>query len=470
MLQPLAIAAILVVMFLPPRHGVLVLCFSLPLATFAVLGNVLLSDLLVMALYVVTVVQVLRTRRVMPKAARAPLVWLALLLLWAGLGAWFMPRIFHHASDVTTLRQVDGRFVIGSFLLEPGGGNAMQFMRLTLSAGAFAAIATLRLGADPHRLVVHALAVATIVHILLAGLDWVGHTLGFPWIMSPIRTLPQAILIDQHYPGLRRLIGGFTEPASFGLFTLGLYGFWLRFTLAARQYRWPALCAVVLGCLAVRSTSAAALGGFFVITLLAAMGPGGFFRSGIRRSARQRRAIPFGVILLALAPAVIAGVIVLFQLSPDVQAVLGTGLFDKLTSQSATERLGWNAQAIENLKDSFGLGLGIGSARASSWGLSVLANLGLPGAFLFGGFLYSVLRQTSNGHQRRDDCTPIIDALRWGCFSILLQSMLTAPFPNLGVPFFVMAGFCVALRQEGCAQSSTTGSRARAVPPRRVLP
>ncbi|SHG85867.1 hypothetical protein SAMN04488044_1453 [Cognatishimia maritima] len=470
MLLPFAIAAILVVMFLPPRHGVLVLCFSLPLATFAVLGNVLLSDLLVMALCVAIFVQVLLTRRVMLKTAQGPLVWLALLLLWAGLGAWFMPRIFDHASDVVTLRQVDGRFVIDSFLLEPSGANATQFVRLVLSAGAFAAIATPRLGADPHRVVLRAVAVATIVHITLSGLDWMGHAFGVPWLMSPVRTLPQAILVNQHYPGLRRLIGGFTEPASFGLFTLGLYAFWLRFALAAWQSLWPALCAVVLGGFAVRSTSAAAMGGFAAITILAALGPGGFLHRGFGRGSQRRNAISFGVILFSLAPVLIAGAIVIVQLFPDVRAVLETGLLGKLTSQSATERLGWNAQAIENLKDSFGLGLGIGSARASSWGLSVLANLGLPGALLYGGFLYSVLRHPSGGDRRWNDCTPTIDALRWGCFAILLQSMLTAPFPNLGVPFFVMAGFCVALRQAGQQGSSATGSRARAVPPRRVLP
>ena len=60
----------------------------------------------------------------------------------------------------------------------------------------------------------------------------------------------------------------------------------------------------------------------------------------------------------------------------------------KPNSESAIERGMWNAQSIQNFFDTFGLGVGLGSTRSSSWPISVLAQLGAIGGI---GILITVI-------------------------------------------------------------------------------
>ena len=51
----------------------------------------------------------------------------------------------------------------------------------------------------------------------------------------------------------------------------------------------------------------------------------------------------------------------------------------------------WNAVAFRNALDTWGLGVGIGGARASSYALVLLSNVGVPGVLLYLLFATKVL-------------------------------------------------------------------------------
>src|SRR5262249_45918398 len=58
-------------------------------------------------------------------------------------------------------------------------------------------------------------------------------------------------------------------------------------------------------------------------------------------------------------------------------------VFNKADSESGQERSYWNEVGLKNLVDTYGLGVGMGSSRTSSWIVSVLSQLGIFGTILF---------------------------------------------------------------------------------------
>ena len=64
--------------------------------------------------------------------------------------------------------------------------------------------------------------------------------------------------------------------------------------------------------------------------------------------------------------------------------MLKAATVNKSTWDSALERGSWNAQSLRNFIDTYGIGVGLGSTRSSSWPISVLAQLGIIGAITFG--------------------------------------------------------------------------------------
>jgi hypothetical protein len=57
-------------------------------------------------------------------------------------------------------------------------------------------------------------------------------------------------------------------------------------------------------------------------------------------------------------------------------------VINKSTSSSGLERTYWNLKSLQGFVDTSGLGIGLGSSRASSWPIAVLSQLGLLGALM----------------------------------------------------------------------------------------
>ena len=77
--------------------------------------------------------------------------------------------------------------------------------------------------------------------------------------------------------------------------------------------------------------------------------------------------------------------------SAYVKGLLDGMIFNKLSTASGVERSAWNSQALQNVIDTFGFGVGNGSVRASSFPIAVLASLGIIGALMFGMFFFTLL-------------------------------------------------------------------------------
>jgi hypothetical protein len=102
-----------------------------------------------------------------------------------------------------------------------------------------------------------------------------------------------------------------------------------------------------------------------------------------------------------LAPILATTLLLFLVLQEDtwlfVQDLVNKTVFDKLASSSGTERSSMNTQALINVFDTYGLGVGVGSTRTSSFLLVVPASVGVLGSLIYGAFMVCLLKASPAG-------------------------------------------------------------------------
>jgi hypothetical protein len=142
--------------------------------------------------------------------------------------------------------------------------------------------------------------------------------------------------------------------------------------------------------------------------------------------------------------AVLIAVILLNPTTAEtVRSFLNILLFDKSSSDSAIDRGRWNQAAVEAFLATYGFGAGIGSVRASSFALAVLANLGGVGIVAYGAFLLLTLFRRA---PRPLDwfIVEVRAAARTACVALLIAATISGALIDLGLPFFILAGLACA--------------------------
>ncbi|WP_380058325.1 hypothetical protein ACFE33_06680 [Falsihalocynthiibacter sp. SS001] len=260
-----------------------------------------------------------------------------------------------------------------------------------------------------------------------------------PEVLAPIRTANYSMLVGHHMGGMKRMIGGFPEASAFGFFTLGLFGFWLRYLIVRGRSKLAFWALVATALVLLRSTSSAAY--VAIVVLVALMGGAALF-GGVSGEIPKSGAI-ITVCALGVVSFFALASFAAYQFLPPVTNFLDNAVFDKIDSQSGVERMSWNAQALTNFVDTYLLGAGLGSIRASNWLIACLGSIGVIGTALYLMFLYSVVRVPV---PRGDiDARALISGLKVGRIALFISAMLTIPTPDLGIFFFALAGLIVGL-------------------------
>jgi hypothetical protein len=110
---------------------------------------------------------------------------------------------------------------------------------------------------------------------------------------------------------------------------------------------------------------------------------------------------------------------------------------NKLQSSSVIERSSWNEQAWSNFLDTYGAGVGLGSAHPSSFPLVLLSNVGAFGTLLFLLFLFRVfLRIRPN---RALPAAAVPRAARQAVLAALIAASVSGGVFDLGVAFYAFA-------------------------------
>jgi hypothetical protein len=233
--------------------------------------------------------------------------------------------------------------------------------------------------------------------------------------------------------GIGRITSVASEPSTFAQILLSL----LPLTLPAWLHRGAVLsvpidrlCTVLFIALLILSTSSTAYVGLgiLVVLLLALL-----VRTGAISAAR---ALKFAVVTIAA----MATVVTISILSiPIVRDVIISGLLDKAGTGSGLERVRSVVLAFGYFQKFPVLGIGWGSATSHDLVVKLLSNVGIIGAFVFFGAMYSVLHANWQSLDRLTLPLSVSRAVWFLGFTIFLCTNImggfSLPFGNFWLVF-----------------------------------
>jgi hypothetical protein len=322
--------------------------------------------------------------------------------------------------------------------LGPVSGNVTQTVYLIADLVCYAlvvAIASTRAGFERVATAVVAYAAG---NVLFALLDLGTYATGTQDLLGFMRNSTYTLHHEEEVNGLKRIVGSFPEASAFAGSTVGALSFTGTMWICGRRPVWTGALTLASFILLILSTSSTGLlaAPIMVMILYATA----LKRCGLGPTSR----VSATVVLMAPPLAVIAILVVLLdaKTSAAIADYVDLLIFSKSTSESGIERASWNSAALQNFFDSWGFGVGLGTARTSSFALAVLSHVGLPGAVLFTLFAISTL-----GIQRGKSGTFPSDirlAARNGCLGFLVGSLAAGSSLDLGLLFFILAGLATA--------------------------
>ena len=383
-----------------------------------------------------------------------PGFWLLILTAFGVLTAFFLPRLFAGVTETISVTRVfDNKSFISASALGPTSTNITQAVYAIGGCLAFAfSFAYTRFCAKPTDILKTFLIVG-LVNIAMAALDIITYYTGTGFILDSVRTANYDFLTANEMGGLKRIAGTFSEASAFASYTLPLFAFAASLWLDKTRHRMAGLVAALLLAALVLSTSATALAGLILVTavLLART-----VISGLQRP-EMTRSVWITVGALVCVTALLALPVIAPTTASDWINYIKEVLVEKPASSSGQERMLWNLTALQNFIDTNWIGAGLGSARASSFPLVLLSNLGIAGFLLFALFAWSILSGRTGWHEAGTE--PELDLARTAraakaCFmAVLITSTISAAVYDLGLTVYLIGGRCsgTGLRPESTA-------------------
>lgn len=355
---------------------------------------------------------------------------LSLFLIVSLLVTAFMPRLFAGTVDVVSMAGV----AEGPQPLAPGTYNLTQAAYLGLSVLTVAAFTVAAADRSMMATVGRAILVggATLAATGLATMA--ADAGGMGPLLEPFRTVSYVLLTEDEALGVRRLAGLMPEASSFGALCV-LYGaasglLYPCFEGAMRRF--AAAVALTLFVMAALSTSSTAFVGL-------AVGGGLLAANWLRRLLSPSSLHPTGgqiefVVAAALLIAALALLLLDTRVFDQAGDMIDLMLFQKVSSESYVERMRWNDTAMDGFWATAGLGVGLGSARASNWFVALLSNTGVIGAALMLAFVVqSFIRKPPSADPWRAEFV-------WALKGVLLLGLVMGALAGTSADFGVGTG------------------------------
>jgi hypothetical protein len=369
-----------------------------------------------------------------------PGFWLLCTCVWGVAGAILLPRLLHGS---TLVFPVD-RNVSGVAMLQPLGpvsGNLSQAIYCIGDVVVYACMYAFLRYRGAYRALASGVFLLTFLDVLAGVIDFGTHAAGLD-VMSVVKTAQYADLSGEELGGLVRITGTFAETSAFSSFTLPLFVFCLNLWMVGYRPKLAGALALATGTLLLLSTSGTAyvgLGAYVIVQLFSR--PGRVTPGAVARKQRM---------WMVAACAGVLGTLYVIIFLPGVARALAdfvnTTVLNKADSSSGVERMSWNTQGMTNFLDTYGIGVGLGSIRASSFLVVVPANLGVVGVVCYGSFLgRSVLSPVSAHYPHTERA--ICYAARHSIIATLIVACLAAGVFELGSCFYLLAAAAGALRQ-----------------------
>jgi hypothetical protein len=372
---------------------------------------------------------------VIDRALRSqPFVWLTLLVVYGVFVGYFAPRLLQDTMTIVPLGADASAGINGTIPLGPVSGNFTQAAYLVADLVTFSLILAIASTPQGFRHVVIGLLGFGAANVFFGLADLVSPGTPLVDLFAYIRNASYTFHADELVAGMRRIIGSWPEASAFAGASMAVVGYCGTLWICGRHSKVSGILFLVSCVLIVRSTSSGGIAGLPIC--LAILYATSLFRCGGSTGTRASLAV-----VLAFPLAALLFVFVLI-LSDDVYRqvydFVDITILSKPTSLSALERGSWNASGISNFFDSYGLGVGLGTVRTSSFAVALLSNVGVPGTLFFLLFLLTgVLLPRGTPRSYEAD---VGLAARNGCLCLIVGSLISGSTVDLGLIFFVMAG------------------------------
>ncbi|MEZ2218593.1 hypothetical protein [Rhizobium sp. RCC_161_2] len=372
-----------------------------------------------------------------------PGFWFALLVVYGVMSAYFAPRLLTGVTQIVPL----GTTVFGdtrsTVPLVPVSSNFTQSVYMIGNLICFAMTVAVASNYRGFYAVLAGLLAYSVANTAFALLDIVTYSTGSQGVLAFIRNAQYTLHTDDQIAGVKRIVGSFTEASSFARSTLGVFAFTGTLWLCGRRPYISGSIAAISLVLVVMSTSSTGLVGAPVMLLI-------LFVTALSVSGRTNTSRT-ATAAIVFVPLVSLAVVLSVAIDPDMSKLIYNYIdivaLGKSTSDSGIERNSWNMAAIQNIFDSLGLGVGLGTVRTSSFLLALLANVGIPGTIFYLAFAFGALIK-----KRGVQGSFITDArlaARNGCLGLLVGDMLVSPVIDQGLFFCMLAAMASAQPERG---------------------
>ena len=318
------------------------------------------------------------------KGADVGVVLLACFLFWSVLITLVAPFLFPGAPTVDPVR---GELVPG--LLTSSNVAQMIYLFLGLVVVLFLRASN---GAGTELI---GLAAGTCT--ALSAWRYLAQVAGIPFPEGLFDNSPSFAFIQTAAGGLPRFRGILSEPAGLAASCLVTIFYMVpraRQVRGLRRAGCLVLAAAALYMGVVSTSTTFVIAGLVGVALVIVVVAFGFLS---RRVAFSRSIAFLGAL----------GVVVLVLVLPPLYTAIASAVSDKLASSSYVDRSSANEDALASFVNSFGLGFGMGSVRASSFVPTLLGATGAVGAVLFTGAVVVFVRRSALSSARR----PVVWAL-----------------------------------------------------------
>lgn len=452
---PIATFWILAAWALSRRKHVAVYLFfgTMPFGSFAVIPTEITGGLTLTATPIVALVLIAReflaTNGMRSVAAMAfkssELSYLAQFWLVAGITTVFMPRLFSGLVEVIPVRPAG---LVSPVMLSPSAQNLSQFVYVTISVFAAFAFARMMRVENDRLHAMNAIVLGAAIAVLSGVLDFSSKYVALQPLLDVFRTASYTLMTDNEILDSRRVIGLMPEASSYGALLLSFLAalYFFRRAMPAGNLRdrvVPILLSALL-LFAWLSTSSSAYLGLAAFGATAT-GEWCWRLFAARRNPFLRRGIAREFILgFAAAAAFLLTLLVVPRIFSPIVEMLDVMVFQKSQSSSFEERSMWNTVSRDALWATYGLGVGLGSTRASNFAIAVASNSGLIGAALYFAF---VARCLFFGKARCGDFRgqAILSACRCAYLPAFLAILTVGTTPDFGLFNAFLFGLAVAV-------------------------
>jgi hypothetical protein len=360
--------------------------------------------------------------------------------IYAVISAMFFPKLFAGAVDVFPMR-IELEMETRPVPLVPTTANLTQTLYFLITIITCAASYFLCLRPNKLRQSLNAMLFGGVLIIITGVLDWVTGMTGTGQILEPFRTASYSLMTNAEMLNAKRIVGLHPEASAYAGTAVGFLAplLFMRNAFRNRLTRdvWvPLVCTLLVG-MVVMSTSSSGYVALIVLGATAVAHWGWI--------ARQNKDSATTSVIVVYAGAV--ALLALVALRPEILNLpmdyFNEVVLRKRSSSSYAGRSMWNEVSLKAFAETWGLGVGLGGARASSWPVSVLANIGAVGAALMVGFISHVLLGRSRAPSPTERIMTV--GIKFSFVPGLIVGALAQTSANIGLANAWMFGIVGAL-------------------------